>query len=282
MAGNDTLIGGGGRDGMDGGDGVDTVSYETSPGGVRITFESDGFASGRGGDAELDGIKNVENAIGSNFNDELKGDAGNNVLRGGGGADLLDGRVGSDTADYSTSAAGVTVNLETGVASGGDAQGDTFINIENITGSNFNDNLHGLGGGVVRGGAGNDTLSSNTGGTFIGGAGADTLIFNIENGSADYDDVTDGGDTLYFNGAGMPNIDLTGIDANSIAAEDQEFQFIGNDVAFGVNTPGQLRYVSGGRIEGNVDNDVDAEFVIQLGNPIAPGTPLDQAVTLLL
>ncbi|UXN59390.1 hypothetical protein [Phyllobacterium zundukense] len=283
MAGNDTLIGGGGRDGMDGGDGVDTVSYETSPGGVRITFESDSFASGRGGDAELDGIENVENAIGSNFNDELKGDAGNNVLRGGGGADLLDGRVGSDTADYSTSAAGVTVNLETGVASGGDAQGDTFINIENITGSNFNDNLHGGGGGVVRGGAGNDTLTAAAGSAFIGGAGADTILGSFEADTFRYENVTDDGDTIKLVDAGMPKstLDVSQIDANSITGGNQDFVFIGGG-QFGENTPGQLRYVASGDIQGNVDNDADAEFVIHLTAPIASGTPLTDYAILIL
>src|SRR6478735_3463086 len=50
-----------------------------------------------------------------------------------------------------------------------DATGDTYINIENLTGSNFDDRLEGLGNNnVLDGGAGNDIL--------VGGAGADTLI----------------------------------------------------------------------------------------------------------
>ena len=56
--------------------------------------------------------------------------------------------------------AGVTVNFASGVASGGDAAGDTFTGIENITGSNFNDILTGdVGNNRLDGGAGTDTMA---------------------------------------------------------------------------------------------------------------------------
>jgi Ca2+-binding RTX toxin-like protein len=90
----------------------------------------------------------------------ITGNAGNNVLAGLGGADTLDGGTGTDTATYAASPAGVSVSLATGLDSGGDAQGDTPINIENLTGSAFNDTLEGNGGNnVLVGGAGIDTLS---------------------------------------------------------------------------------------------------------------------------
>jgi hypothetical protein len=48
----------------------------------------------------------------------------------------------------------VNVSLATGAAHGGDAEGDTFINIENLTGSAFSDVLEGDGGNnVLNGGA---------------------------------------------------------------------------------------------------------------------------------
>jgi Ca2+-binding RTX toxin-like protein len=54
----------------------------------------------------------------------------------------------------------VNVSLATGAAHGGDAEGDTFINIENLTGSAFSDVLKGDGGNnVLNGGAGVDTVS---------------------------------------------------------------------------------------------------------------------------
>jgi Ca2+-binding RTX toxin-like protein len=63
----------------------------------------------------------------------------------------------------------VTVNLATGTASGGDAAGDTFSSIENLTGSAFADVLTGEGNAnTLDGGAGADTL--------VGGDGNDIYI----------------------------------------------------------------------------------------------------------
>ena len=53
--------------------------------------------------------------------------------------------MGSDAADYSGSNAGVTVNLATGAVNGGQATGDTIVNIENAFGSDHNDTLTGDG-----------------------------------------------------------------------------------------------------------------------------------------
>ena len=47
----------------------------------------------------------------------------------------LVGGTGSDTADYSLSGAAVTIDLSDGTSIGGDAQGDSFADIENLRGS---------------------------------------------------------------------------------------------------------------------------------------------------
>ena len=99
------------------------------------------------------------NATGNNLNNVLTGNSAANVLIGGAGADTLDGG-GGDTASYTTSSVGVAVSLATGTASGGDAQGDRLSNIENLTGSNFNDTLEGnASNNTLAGGAGDDTVS---------------------------------------------------------------------------------------------------------------------------
>ena len=104
-------------------------------------------------------------------NDMLFGGSGNDTLEGGPGADMLIGGPGMDTADYSASAVAVSVNLLTGLGSGGDAQGDILGGIENIVGSAFNDTLTGSAAdNVITGGAGTDTLS--------GGMGRDNFIFD--------------------------------------------------------------------------------------------------------
>ena len=107
-------------------------------------------------------------------NDMLFGGSGNDTLEGGPGADTLIGGPGMDTADYSASAAAVSVNLLTGLGSGGDAQGDILGGIENIVGSAFNDTLTGdNGGNALDGRSGNDTLN--------GGAGSDIIFGGLGN-----------------------------------------------------------------------------------------------------
>ena len=109
----------------------------------------------------------------------LLGGTGDDVLIGGAGADILDGGDGIDTADYSGDVTGVVVNLETGLGfgSGGDAaEGDTLIDIENVTGGSGDDILTGDGGdNVLTGGSGDDII--------IGGAGQDTTIIDGDFGN---------------------------------------------------------------------------------------------------
>lgn len=193
-AGNDAIIGGEGADQIDGGTGErDIVSFKASATGIVVDFYD---GTGQGGDAEGDTYENVEfihgsshddiltgddktnRLVGLNGDDQLYGGAGNDTLVGGRGADHLDGGEGDrDVAEYDYSTAGVVVNLETGVGSGGFAEGDTLTGIEYIYGSYYDDILTGdantnrlvgdRGDDILNGGAGNDIL--------VGGEGADQL-----------------------------------------------------------------------------------------------------------
>jgi Ca2+-binding RTX toxin-like protein len=212
---DDLLIGGTGADILNGGGDNDTASYEASSSSVNVNLLT-GIASG--GDAAGDRLIEIENLIGSAQNDTLVGDNGDNMLAGGTGADLMDGGLGSDTASYQESEAGITINLLTGSASGGDAIGDTLSNIENLIGSDESDTLIGNnrdnilegreGADTINGGLGSDTASyeSSDAGVYInlatmeirnGDAKGDRLI-DIENliGS---DEDDDGSDTLIGN-----------------------------------------------------------------------------------
>ncbi len=90
--GDDVLIGGAGDDRMDGGLGVDTADFHGATGGVTVNLATQS-ATGQGNDVLLD----IENVMGSAFNDVLNGSAAANVLTGGAGDDRLDGRAGADT-----------------------------------------------------------------------------------------------------------------------------------------------------------------------------------------
>ncbi len=171
-------------------DGNDTANYASSSAGIKVDFLAN---SGVGGWAQGDTYQNMENITGSNFADALYGNAvanillgggGNDVLEGRGGADTLNGGLGVDTAQYLSSTAGVTVNLNLATqVSGGDATGDVLVSIENVTGSNLADVLTGnTGANVLVGGVGNDVLQGMAGAdTLSGGSGIDTASYAASN-----------------------------------------------------------------------------------------------------
>lgn len=286
-AGNDILEGGGGADYLDGGDGLhDTASYEGSGAGVVVNLAK---GLGAGGDAEGDILVNIEGVKGSNYSDTLIGDDGNNFLYGlagndqlfggngrdylyggadndtlnggagddwldgGAGADVLDGSTGADTASYGQSTGGVVINLMTGTGSGGDAQGDTLIDIENVNGSLFDDVIVGdAGANRLHGWGGTDTLTGN--------GGADHFIFaktSIGLFGAAAPVITD------FSQAQGDLIDLSPLGGGAHLTDDLLCTFIGQGSFSGV--AGEVRYTqaSGNTIVScDVDGDGVADFEI--------------------
>lgn len=181
---NDTLTGGaanetfsvnsaGGFKQIDGGGGSDTYRYVPNTA-VAIDLVL-GTAVKTGGGT--DSLTSIENAVGSGGNDTILGNDANNSLSGDVGNDSIDGRGGFDTADYTfftntNQSAGIVANLMTGTATDPWGNTDTLVSIEQLTGTNFADDLTGLqitdstasGGSEsnLRGLAGNDTLRAPT------------------------------------------------------------------------------------------------------------------------
>ncbi len=191
-AGNDTVNGGGGNDTIFGISGSNTLN----------------------GDAGDDAI------VGGINNDVINGGGDNDFISGGVGSDDLDGGAGVDWLDYSTSTSGVTVNLATNTVSGGDANGDTIANFENVNGSEQVD--------IITGDA-NDNIIDGWGGvdTISGGTGDDTLLaFQVD---ASHQDTFDGGaddDTLAFIGASLVvpyAIDLSTVSVTNIESINLDY-----------------------------------------------------------
>ncbi|MEZ5690848.1 MAG: tandem-95 repeat protein [Rickettsiales bacterium] len=139
--GDDLLAGRGfGGNHMDGGDGVDTVSYAESSQVVSINLDSTGS---QGWGASGDTLVSIENLIGSAYNDTLAAKSSGSVIHAGLGNDTINGRAGNDT----------------------------------IYGEDGNDTIYaGAGNDTVYGGAGDDLIYSQAGNNLIvGGAGADTI-----------------------------------------------------------------------------------------------------------
>jgi parallel beta-helix repeat protein len=157
--------------------------------------------------------------------DELVVSAGSDELRGGNGADRLRGAAGSDL----------------------------------LVGANGADHLSGgAGRDVLAGGAGRDVLVGGGGvDTMVGGAGEDIFVFGRASAAAAGDVVED------FSRSQGDRIDLRGIDADTNAAGNQSFSFIGSEDFSG--DAGELQYRNS-EIAGDVDGDKTADFHIEIAN----------------
>jgi Ca2+-binding RTX toxin-like protein len=186
-SGNDTLTGGAGSGGsgwddrLYGGDGNDVllgdVAGISDAGGNDILDGQGGddlIRCGGGNDVASGGSGN-DTLQGGDGSDTLYGFVGDDVLEGGAGADLLIGGIslteasGRDTASYANSAAGVIVNLQTGLGRHGDAEGDRLFFIQDLIGSTHDD--------LLIGNAADNRLDGHGGADVLfGGRGADSFV----------------------------------------------------------------------------------------------------------
>ncbi len=218
-SGAETFVGGAGNDAINGGAGTDRADYSTSTSGIRVNLDSVGqtlngvvvaartASDGFGG---IDTLTSIERVQGSSYADWILGGSSADTFAGGAGNDSLNGGAGIDTLDYSGSTAAVLVNLGTasqtlnatvvaaGTARDGLGGTDTLSNLENITGSAYNDFIYGgAAANLFDSGAGNDWL--------FGGAGADIFLRRAGGGTDTVADYLDGTDKLRLVGTGATN-----------------------------------------------------------------------------
>ena len=269
-------------DTIDGGTGIDTADFSAATEGVIVDLDVD--SAGAAGTPSQDGgvlnappgavavagvvpeenilneVDDVENLIGSDFNDGLfgnnevnvlQGSAGDDLIHGFAGDDFLDGGEGTDTALFSAAPQGVTVNLADQVsaeefaaiaagdspatfAATGGAGSNVLAGFENVVGSQNDDTITGdASANTLSGNAGNDELS--------GGAGNDTL-----NGGDGDDTILGGGGTDQIDGG-------AGIDTNSFAninATAADASIAGVNVVVNADGSGTAEYIAGG-VAGN-------------------------------
>jgi hypothetical protein len=188
-------------------DGVFTAAVSgPEPGPYQVVAENGGLViGGTLGDDNLSGSDKGDVLIGYDGNDKLTGLAGDDVLFGGAENDTLVGGAGNDilyggdrlasvgtqdgidTADYSSAAASIVIDLSLSsnqASNDGDGGSDTLISIERIVGSQYNDSIRGsdsfgatTGNDSLLGGGGGDSLDGGSGNdVLIGGLGFDILV----------------------------------------------------------------------------------------------------------
>jgi len=192
----------------------DILRFVTDANGKDVVFDKDAngnnlfrstFENLEGSDQsdillEGDAGKNI--IVGRAGDDVLRGEANDDTLVGGAGADTLYGGInnlilrsltndltgGGDTASYAEATSGVTVNLAAsvnkeviGLGSRGEATGDRLINIENLIGSAYGDNLIGdAGDNDINPGLSSDEIDRVDGGD---GFNRLTLNFSVDDSS---------------------------------------------------------------------------------------------------
>lgn len=166
------LDSGGTHTGLYTNEGFGPVDATPETGGYFFDFsDRSGTVTIQGGDFGdiITGGAGVNTLSGGFGNDTLNGGAANDYLEGGEGADVIFGNGGFDTVSYAGSLAGVTVNLDTGINIGGDAEGDTLTGISRIIGSAHQDILTGDG-------AANTLIGNSVYDSLFGEGGNDRLV----------------------------------------------------------------------------------------------------------
>ena len=249
---------------VDGGNGADTIYtfgegadlIRGGAGADRIYYQNYGHnIQGGSGDDEIGSIGFTVPA--GNVLTRFAGAAGDDLIYGtdardqfleGVGNDTIYGGDGVDEVSYATADAAVVVDLTLGA----DPQttlgvgNDVLVDIENLTGSGYDDSLSGSNGdNLIKGGNGNDTIAGGLGrDTLTGNAGADIFVFlSINDDDDGRDRITD-----FSQASGARDlIDLTAIDANTLTGADDAFVLTsGGGSGRFTGVAGQLRWTQTG------------------------------------
>jgi len=284
--GNDILNGGLGADMIDGGTGVDTLSYASASTSIAVSLLRGAGYSPIINDVPVssptsdgDSIVNIENVVGSLYDDIIVGSDGNNILEGRTGDDTINGCAGNDVIygdtnplsiiepfvpEPSISDTNLIDDCDCDVtAFGGPTPTQTFD--DTIFGAEGNDTIYGqLGDDRIAGGDGADTLLGDEGNDILEG---DAQNDRLDGGlGTDLLDGGDGNDTI-SGGAGFDIIfGGTGLDTVDYSASPS---------AVTVNL-GQYWLNSGG----DASTDYLSDIMDQLGDGADPATVLQSSLFL--
>ena len=230
-----TLSFSGGHADGDEDDGAGRDAYDADGAGPGDPVDVSSFESLTGSDHNdsLTGDHRDNTLKGSKGNDSLRGGSGSDELIGGPGADMLDGGEDArekddmiqargavdlngdgdmtdegelsisagpasvDVASYAGAMSGVTLNLDSGRGTGGDAKDDTLVNIEQVWGSDHDDTfLAGAGNDHIDGGKDTDAKKGGIGDTVSYELSPEAIVLTLAaNADADFSSIV--ADTRY-------------------------------------------------------------------------------------
>lgn len=243
----------------------DSATYANATAGITVSLlintQQNTIGAGR------DTLADIENLVGSNFNDDLTGNAGHNVLTGRAGNDILRGWSGADTMigglgndTYLVENVGdiVTENLNQGTDTVSSRLTYTLpANVEKLilTGTSA---INGTGNGLanvitgnsavnrLNGGSGNDTLDGGLGNNRLtGGTGNDIFKFTTKNHVDIIADYNVANDTMQLENSIFTALTATGtLPAGQFRIGAQAVD--ANDFIIYNNTTGALLYDANG------------------------------------
>lgn len=268
--------GGGHISAADGISGGYTIAYnvviENAIGGsgndVLVGNQASNTLTGNGGNDILFGGADDDDLLGGGGNDTAYGGAGNDDIDGGANDDTLYGNSGGDDVVSASGTNTIYGGSGYDILEGGSG-------VDTIFGGSGNDTITGGGGAdILLGERGDDTLDGGTGAdtliggmgqdTMTGGADADTFVFVAlsDSWTGKSDEITD------FQ-VGTDKIDLSVIDANLSAIDDQAFTFI--EGGAGTGNEGEV-WITDNTVDTFVfidrDGDGFAEMTITLSDTI--------------
>ena len=218
----------------------------------------------------LPGTPGDDTITGLGGDDNLQGQDGNDTLDGGAGNDTLNGGNGTDTVTYANATEGMFGSVFSMQNTSG-SETDTLISIENLIGSEFNDQLVGSSGAnTLEGRGGQDILIGQNGDDILrGGDGHDILRGRNDNdllyGDAGDDflqggegnDLMDGGD-----GIDRANFFLSlATDAQVGATVDLTIQGVAQNTGHGMDTLVSIEHVSGTTFADTFTGDAGANWL---------------------
>lgn len=210
------------------------IELEISQVGTSLVLEAIEGNEDTVGDAAantLTGTARADDLFGKAGNDTLNGLGGDDILTGGSGVDTLNGGAGIDRAEYGDAGAAVRADLLAPGVNTGDASGDSYVSIEGLSGSAFDDELRGDNAdNLLQGEAGDDRLIGRDGDDVIRGGDGHDVLFGGTGA-----DVLDGGDGIdrvqYSDAAPGIRVDLQYEQFNNGIAAGDLFRSIENIVA---------------------------------------------------